>query len=186
MKLIVDAHILAAVSNNTSTDPLAFAPSCYHLPDPTFDKVSERYMMNFFTAIINITAAPFAVVFNLLIFYAIVSRLQTQSNLLIVYFFTLSDVFVGLAVQPGYITYRLIENQLRSVPCFVWIVYANAFYLCRGESFMTLASVSYERFVAVRLQARYNHLFSSKRVLMYMATIRFNEYFINKYTMGGN
>ena len=141
--------------------------------------------MNLFTAIINITAAPFAVVLNLLIFYAIVSRLRTPSTLLIACL-TLSDVFVGLAVQPGYITYRLIENQLRSVPCFVWIVYANAFYLCRGESFMTLASVSYERFVAVRLQARYNHLFSSKRVLMYMATIRFNEYFINKYTMGGN
>ena len=44
-------------------------------------------------------------------------------------------------------------------------------YLCSRVSFMTLASVSYERFVAVRLQARYNNVFSSKRVLMYMATI---------------
>ena len=36
---------------------------------------------------------------------------------------------------------------------------------------MTLAAVSYERFVAVRLQARYNDVFSSIRVLKYMATI---------------
>ena len=126
--------------------------------------------MNLATAIINITAAPFAVAFNLLISYAIVSRLRTPSNLLIACL-ALSDVFVGLAVQPGYITYRLIENQLRSVPCFVRIVYANAFYLCCGVSFMTLAAVSYERFVAVRLQARYNDVFSSRRVLKYMATI---------------
>ena len=164
------SDFLSVMANNTSTDPLASAPSCYHLPDPTFDKVSERYMMNLVTAIINITAAPFAVVFNLLIFYAIVSRLRTPSNLLIACL-ALSDVFVGLAVQPGYITYRLMENQLRSVPCFVRIVYANAFYICCGVSFMTLASVSYERLVAVRLQARYNDVFSSKRVLKYMATI---------------
>ena len=38
---------------------------------------------------------------------------------------------------------------------------------------MTLSSVSYERFVAVRLQAKYNDVFSSKRVLKYMATIWF-------------
>ena len=36
---------------------------------------------------------------------------------------------------------------------------------------MTLAAVSYERFVAVRLQARYNDVFSSKRVLKYMVAI---------------
>ena len=158
------------MANNSSTDSLASAPSCYHLPDPTFDKVSERYTMNLVTAIINITAAPFAVVFNLLIFYAIVSHLRTPSNLLIACL-ALSDVFVGLAVQPGYITYRLMENQLRLVPCFVRVMYANAFYLCCGVSFMTLAAVSYERFVAVRLQARYNDVFSSKRVLKYMVTI---------------
>lgn len=158
------------MADNASTDSLASGPSCYHLPDPSFDKVSERYTMNLATAIINITGAPFAAVFNVLIVYAIVSRLRTPSNLLIACL-ALSDVLVGLAVQPGYITYRLMENQLRSVPCFVRVVYANAFYLCCGVSFMTLAAVSYERFVAVRLQARYNDVFSSKRVLKYMAAI---------------
>ena len=36
---------------------------------------------------------------------------------------------------------------------------------------MTLTAVSYERFVAIRLQARYNNVFSSKRVRKYMAAI---------------
>lgn len=172
LKRLVDEHILLLMANNTSAQVLALAPSCYHLPDPTFHKVSERYIMNLVTAIINITAAPFAVFSNLVIFAAIVTRLRTPSNLLIACL-ALSDVFVGLAVQPGYITYRLMENQHRSVPCFVRIVYANAFYLCCGVSFMTLAAVSYERFVAVRLQARYNDVFSSKRVFKYMAAIWF-------------
>lgn len=170
MILNISYSVAMLMANNTSAQALAQAPSCYHLPDPTFHKVSERYTTNLATAVINIAAAPFAVVSNLLIFATIVSHLRTPSNLLIACL-ALSDVLVGLVVQPGYITYRLMENQHRSVPCFVRIVYANAFYLCCGVSFMTLAAVSYERFVAVRLQARYNDVFSSKRVFKYMAAI---------------
>ena len=58
-----------------------------------------------------------------------------------------------------------------AAPCFVRLIYANAFYICCGVSFMTLTAVSYERFVAVRLLARYNNLFSSKRVLKYVVII---------------
>ena len=154
------------MANSTST------PFCFHLPDPTFHRVSERYLVNLVTAIINIIASPFAVICNILIVVAIFNNahLRTPSNLLIGCL-ALSDVLVGLAVQPGYITYRLMENQLRSVPCFVRILYANAFYICCGVSYMSLTAVSYERFVAVRLRARYNHVFSSKRALKYMATI---------------
>lgn len=160
------------MANNTSVEVLLQSPSCYHLPDPTFHQVSERYLVNLITAIINIVSAPFAVVSNLVIAVAIfnTARLRTPSNLLIGCL-AISDVLVGLAVQPGYITYRLMENQHRSVPCFVRIVYANAFYICCGVSFMSLTAVSYERFIAVRLRARYNDVFSSKRVLRYMMTI---------------
>ena len=162
------------MANNSSGQSFFPAPSCFHLSDPTFHKVSERYVMNLVTAIINIISAPFAVVSNFLITIAIfnTSRLRTPLNLMIGCL-ALSDALVGLAVQPGYVSFRLLENQHRSVPCFVRLLYSNAFYICFGVSFMTLSSVSYERFVAVRLQARYNDVFSSKRVLKYMATIWF-------------
>lgn len=161
------------MDNSTSVQVLIPPPSCYHLGDPKFYHVSGRYTTNLVTAIINILAAPFAVISNILIFAAIVSRLRTPSNLFIGCL-ALSDVFIGLAVQPCYITYRLLENQLRSVACFVRVIYANAWYLCYGVSFMCLAAVSYERFVAVRLQGvRYNEFFSSKRVVKYMAVIWF-------------
>ena len=161
------------MANNTSTQYQIFSSSsCFHLPDPSFQQVSERYHMNLLTAIINILASPFAVVSNLFIAVAVFynNRLRTPSNLLIGCL-ALSDVLVGLAVQPGYITYRLMENQHRSVPCFVRIVYCKAFYICCGVSFMTLAAVSYERFVAVRLQAMYNGVFSPRRVMKYMVAI---------------
>ena len=145
---------------------------CFHLPDPIFYQASQRYTMNLITAIINIVSAPIAVVVNVLVFTAIFSssRLRTPSNLLIACL-ALSDVLVGLTAQPGYITYRLMENQRRSVPCFVMVSYGVAFYVCFGVAFMTLTSVSYERFVAVRLLVRYNTIFSYRRVLKYMLGI---------------
>ncbi|XP_078352758.1 uncharacterized protein LOC144637563 [Oculina patagonica] len=79
------------------------------------------------------------------------------------------DVLVGLTAQPGYLSFRLVENQHRFVPCFVRLVYCAAFYVCFGVSFMTLSTISYERLVAVRLRVRYNAYFSSSRVLKYTA-----------------
>ena len=159
-------------ADNTSMQDRLFNASCFHLPDPDFDKVSERLTMNLVTAIINIIASPFAVIFNSLIVFAIftTSRLRTPSNLFIGCL-ALSDVFVSLAVQPSYICFRLMENQHRSVPCFVRVIYSNTFFVCCGVSFMTLGSVTYERLVAVRLRARYNDVFTGKRVLKYMAAI---------------
>ena len=154
------------------TNVSAEVPFCYHLPDPTFHQASHRYTMNLVTAIINIVTAPFAVIVNALVVTAIFScnRVRTPLNLLLACL-ALSDVFVGLTTQPGYIAYRLMENQRRSVPCFVRIVYCTAFYVCFGVSFMTLCAVSYERFVAVRLRVRYNSLYSSRRVVKYVLCI---------------
>ena len=146
--------------------------NCFHLPDPDFRHASQRFTINLITAIITILTAPLAVITNGVVVIAIFgcSRLRTPSNLLIGCL-AVSDILIGLTAQPGYITYRLMENQLRSVPCFVRVFYASAFYLCFGVSFMTLSAVSYERFVAVRLRTRYNAIFSSRRVVNYMLGI---------------
>ena len=154
------------------TNISAEVPFCYHLPDPTFHQASQRYTTNLVTAIINIVTAPFAVIVNALVVIAIFNcnRLRTPVNLFIACL-ALSDVFVGLMAQPGYITYRLMENQRRSVPCFVRILYCAAFYVCFRVSFTTLCAVSYERFVEVRLRLSYNTFYSSRRVLKYMLGI---------------
>lgn len=160
------------MANNTSAYIILPAATCFHLLDPNFDGASQRFTMNLVTVIINIIASPLAVISNSLIVIAILTsyRLRTPSNFLIGCL-ALSDVLVGLIVQPGYICFRLMENQHRSVPCFVRVMYSNAFYVCCGVSFMTLSAVSYERLVAVRLRARYNDVFSGNRVLKFMAAI---------------
>ena len=79
--------------------------SCFYLGDSSFHKAHERFKVNLVTATINVVA-------NLLIVTAIFSclRLRTPSNLLKA-FLALSDLFVSLTVQPGYITYRLLETS---------------------------------------------------------------------------
>ena len=160
------------MANETPAQDFLPVATCFHVLDPNFDGASQRFVVNLVTAIINIITSPLAVISNSLIVIAIFtsSRLRTPSNLLIGCV-ALSDVLVGLTVQPGYICFRLMENQHRSVPCFVRVMYSNAFYICCGVSFMTLSAVSYERLVAVRLRARYNNVFSGNRVLKIMAAI---------------
>ena len=85
---------------------------CFNLPDPVFQTASERFTTNLITTVINILVAPNAIIANVLILVAIIncSRLRSPSNLLIASL-ALSDVLVGLTTQPGYISYRLLENQ---------------------------------------------------------------------------
>lgn len=120
--------------------------TCFHRGDPTFHQASQRFTMNLITATVNIITAPVAVVVNALVAIAVFgySPRRTSPNLLIGCL-PLSDVLVALTCQPEYITYRLMENKHRVVPCFVRITYSTAFYVCLGVSFMTLTAVSYER-----------------------------------------
>ena len=117
--------------------------------------------MNVITAIVNIITAPVTVIIKALVVTAVLSffPLSTPSNLLIGRL-ALSDVLVALTYQPGYITYRLIENKHRVVSCFVRITCSTALYVSFGVSFMTFTAVSYERLVAVCLPVRYNFYFT--------------------------
>ena len=145
---------------------------CFNLPDPVFQTALERFTTNLITTVINILVAPNAIIANVLILVAIIncSHLRSPSNLLIASL-VLSDVLVGLTSQPGYISYRLLENQHQGVPCYAMVLYIVAFYICFGVSCMTLTAISFERFVAVRFPGIYTTFFSRKRIVEYVIGI---------------
>ena len=145
---------------------------CFNLPDPVFQTALERFTTNLITTVINILVAPNAIIANVLILVAIIncSHLRSPSNLLIASL-ALSDVLVGLTTQPGYISYRLLENQHQGVPCYAMVLYIVAFYICFGVSCMTLTAISFERFVAVRFPGIYTTFFSRKRIVEYVIGI---------------
>ena len=155
--------ILATVPTAPTEDRTGY---CFHLPDPEFDKFHQRKATNLVTGVLNAVLSPFAVAANGLIVFVIWKRtsLQTPSNVLLACL-AISDILVGLFVQPAYVAYRLLENAYGFVPCAVRMFYSTGFYVCYGVSFMTLCAISCERLVAIMYPLRYLQLVCHERVL---------------------
>lgn len=154
-------------SNMTTalTEPLRNG-SCFHLLDAKFDKFHQRRTTNLVTGVLNAVLSPFAVATNLLIVFVISRRssLQTPSNALLACL-AVSDILVGLLVQPSFVAYRLLENANGFVPCAVRMLYSTGFYACYGVSFMTLCAISCERLLALLYPLRYPELVRHDRVM---------------------
>ena len=145
---------------------------CLFLPDPTFDKAETRHGSNLATAVVNCVLFPVAILFNSLVLYVICKKpsLRRPSNIFIGCL-ALSDLLVGLVVQPSYVAYRLGENSSNFVSCAIRMTYSFGFYICYGISFMTLSAVSCERYIALRLHLRYNEIVTTARVFKVISLI---------------
>ena len=144
----------------------ATSASCYHLLNPEFDKAYQRWTTNLVTGVVNAVLSPFAVVANFFITFVIYRKaaLQTPSNLLLGGL-AISDILVGLVVQPSYVAYRLVENRNGFVTCAIRMMLSMGFYTCYGVSFMTLCAISCERLIALLYHLRYNNIVNRRRVL---------------------
>lgn len=147
---------------NGTHQPPCLAEVCFVLPDPNYNMVMARHASNLVTAVINGFCSPLAVMANLLVVFAIArnSALHTPPNVLLACL-ALSDLLVGLVVQPCYVVFRLLENIKHFVPCALRILYSESFWVCYGVSFLTLSAISFERYIALRLHLRYKELVTS-------------------------
>lgn len=152
-------------TNNTSFR--GQSGKCFFLPEPEFDKISERYNSNLVTAIINSVFAPIAVTANTIVAVVIFRNASLgKPSTFLLGCLAICDILVGLLVQPSYIAFRLLENFNNFVPCSIRMIYSTGFYVCYGVSFMTLTAISFERFVALTLHLRYKAIVTTKRVLI--------------------
>lgn len=168
----------SAAEQNLTTVPPSIGSTkdsgCFHLPDPKFDEFYHRRTANLVTAAMNAILSPFAVAGNFLIVFIIckTSSLHSPSNLLLACL-AISDIFVGLVVQPSYVAYRLLENQHGFVPCSVRMLYSTGFYVCYGVSFMTLCTIGCERLLALLYHLRYLQIVSQDRVMKVVSLLWF-------------
>lgn len=141
---------------------------CFVLPDPADENLMTRHASNLITATINAVCSSFVVVTNFLVVFVIArsTALHTPSNVLMASL-ACSDLLVGMVVQPCYVVFRLYENISHFVPpCLLRIVYSESFWVCYGVSFLTLSTISIERYIALRLHLRYKELVTTQRVYM--------------------
>ncbi|XP_078347767.1 adenosine receptor A2a-like [Oculina patagonica] len=82
-----------------------------------------------------------------------------------------SDVGVGLFVQPFYIS-LLIKWSQQSIPsCTTYKVFLNLAFLLGAASFFGVVAVSVDRFLAIHLHLRYQELVTHKRVVSVVISI---------------
>lgn len=140
--------------------------SCFFL-DVILFQASHRslYISTVFTSVLNAVSSVFAIVGNSIILTAILKTkaLRTCSN----YFLgnlVLSDLLVGLMVQPLFVLYKTGE-ALGKYSCLAHGLFSTSAWLCAGVSFLTLTALNCERHIAIFSALRYKSLVNPRIVL---------------------
>ena len=109
-----------------------------------------------------------AIIGNSLVLVAILRTHSLRSpSTVFLYSLALSDLFVGLVVQPLFIAYRLTYNHSLLYACNILASFARAVSLC------TMATISMDRFLALHYHMRYPDLMTTKRATNISATLWF-------------
>ena len=122
------------------------------------DSKSYHYDLNISIMVINTPFAIFAVLSNLLIVITIgkSQELRVPANILLGSL-AVTDLLVGLITQPLFITWRLMLHYPSTI-CnseVVHSLYECFLHLCAGGSFLSLAYLSTDRFLAVSKPLHY-------------------------------
>lgn len=107
----------------------------------------------------------FAIIGNSIILTAILktTALRTCSNFFLGNL-VLSDLLVGLMVQPLFVLYKTGE-ALGEYSCIAHALFSTSAWLCAGVSFLTLTALNCERHIAIFSSLRYKSLVKPRRVL---------------------
>lgn len=140
--------------------------NCYFLEVIQFEaSYRSLYITTVFTSVINAVSLLFAIVGNSIILTAILktTALRTCSNFFLGNL-VLSDLLVGLMVQPLFVLYKIGE-ALGKYSCLAHALFSTSAWLCAGVSFLTLTALNCERHIAIFSSLRYKSLVKPQRVL---------------------
>ena len=135
------------------------------------DPFKTAFVVN---AILNVPFCIIATVTNILVIISIWRsyKLRTPANMLLIGL-ALSDVGVGLAVQPFFIAY-LLSFAYRGADRFscTATVGLNLTASCLScVSFGTVTAISLERYLAIHLHLRYEEIITMKRVRRFLVVL---------------
>lgn len=146
--------------NGTQEPPRCFLFEAVQSPQ------AYMYIIHIVTAILNGIFAAVSTLGNSLIIYVIWKNilLQTPSNVLLCCL-AFSDLTVGLLAQPAFVAHKigeLIDNF--RLYCLTRATLETVGQISAGVSTLTLAAISVERYLALRLSLRYKDIVTNKRV----------------------
>lgn len=104
------------------------------------------------------------------------SELRSRASNTLLLLLSMSDFFVGFAVQPLYLLRRLMELQDRYI-CWVIVSYRVLWHLSIGTSFLILSFVACERYIALFYTFKYNEIITISRLVL------FTGFFVASWTL---
>lgn len=153
--------------------------SCYHFNQNHFDigNFSSVYII---IGVLNVPFSLMAAVGNSLILSVIwkVSSLRSPSKLLLSSL-ALTDLLVGIFVQPLFITYQFAKaNRLGNLFCTSGVLFYVSSSCLGAVSLLTVAVISVDRYVALYYHLNYQEIVTTKRIGLFLAAIWVASFFL--------
>jgi len=99
---------------------------------------------------------------SILLSFVFASSLRKTSNYLLLGL-ALTDLGVGLVVHPLYISVMLSVYANSAPHCTVLVIYSISVSFLAGVSFLYIAMIGLDRYLAIRLHLRYGQIVTEKR-----------------------
>ena len=155
----------ASGNQNTSDYPVK-SRSCYYLDRFQIfetEPLGVHYIVN---CSLNAVLSVVAILGNAMILHALLKssafRLPSRAFL---FSLALSDLSVGLVVQPLYIIYKAAEiNNNHGLYCTAGVAFHLSANIFSAVSFLTVVSIALDRLLALQLGAKYQSTVSLRRV----------------------
>lgn len=144
-------------SNQSDPESCNFSSFCRYDPSLLLQVPKNLYYTYIVTVTFNAVFSLTAFLGNALVLTALVrTRSLHLPSKALLRSLALSDLFVGLFVQPVYIAYCLAGVVGNSwVRCASWIVYPVLSDYFVAVSFFTMIAISIDRYLALHLRSRY-------------------------------
>ena len=129
------------------------------------DALVINMVFNFITSLVAIAG-------NLLIILCIVRTpsLHSATNVLFLGL-ALSDVGVGLVIEPMYITVMIKLYKGLPVDCAFIIIYSIASTFLAAVSVLTMTAISVDRYLAIHYHLRYQDMVTKRKIIYYQLTL---------------
>ena len=157
-------NLSTAVSDNSDF--------CYPYTSVYFESVSSivPYVVN---AVLNVLLAIVTTFANVLVFVAVrhSTSIRLPSKLLLCSLI-LTDVGVGLVVQPQFATFLITKiKESLGISCFFFKSSALTGYTLSSVSLWTMTAISLDRYIALFFHLKYHEIVTTRRVCGALAII---------------
>ena len=162
------------MAKNSTATPSINNSSLDTCSQEILDSESYHYHLNISIIAINTPFAIFAVISNIVVLITIckAKELRIPANILLCSL-ALTDLLVGLVTQPLFVAWRVMLHYPSTI-CrseLLHSLYEAFLYLCTGGSFLCLAYLSTDRFMAVSKPLHYRALVTTGKAARNMVIV---------------